>query len=209
MDKINVLIVEDDPMTKKLLEMFLHNCEKYTVVASIESAAIAEIYCTTNRIDLILMDVCTSLGASGLVAAEKIKKSYPKIKIIIITSMPEANFITRARNAGVDSFWYKEPNQENAIEVMNRTMEGESIYPEHAPVLKIGMATSEEFLPSELEVLRELTSGDTDEEIAKRLHLSPWTVRKYIKNMLEKTDFKSRTQLAIAAKETGIVIRGY
>ena len=48
-----------------------------------------------------------------------------------------------------------------------------------------------------------------DEEIAGSLNLSAWTVRKQVKNMLEKTGFKSRTQLAIAARESGIVIKGY
>ena len=61
----------------------------------------------------------------------------------------------------------------------------------------------------ELKILRELTSGDTDEEIAANLHLSIWTVRKYVKQMLEKTQFKSRTQLAVAARESGLVIKGY
>ena len=49
----------------------------------------------------------------------------------------------------------------------------------------------------------------TDEEIAANLHLSIWTVRKYVKQMLEKTQFKSRTQLAVAARESGLVIKGY
>ena len=49
----------------------------------------------------------------------------------------------------------------------------------------------------------------TDEEIAANLHLSIWTVRKYVKIMLEKTQFKSRTQLAVAARESGLVIKGY
>ena len=48
-----------------------------------------------------------------------------------------------------------------------------------------------------------------DEEIAGSLNLSAWTVRKQVKNMLEKTGFKSRTQFAIAARESGIVIKGY
>ena len=51
--------------------------------------------------------------------------------------------------------------------------------------------------------LRELTGGDTDEEIANTLNFSIWTVRKYVKIMLEKTGFKSRTQLAVAARESG------
>ena len=92
---------------------------------------------------------------------------------------------------------------------MDRTMNGGSVYPDTTPHLKVGEALNTEFTEAELRVLRELTSGDTDEEIAGSLNLSAWTVRKHVKNMLEKTDFKSRTQLAIAARESGIVIKCY
>ncbi|MGN1421698.1 MAG: response regulator [Eubacterium sp.] len=205
----NVLIVEDDSMARTLFEMFVKNNDNYKLTASIESASMAELYCVRNSVDLILMDVCTGFGSSGLEAAAKIKKAFPHIKIIIVTSQPECDFITRAKEAGVDSFWYKEPYEEVIIEIMNRTMAGESVYPDSTPQLKLGEAFSTEFTKTELEVLRELTSGDTDEEIANRLYLSTWTVRKYIKTMLEKTGFKSRTQLAVAARESGLVIKGY
>ena len=76
-------------------------------------------------------------------------------------------------------------------------------------MLKLGMASSIEFTPRELEVLRELTSGDTDDIIAERLHLSVHTVKKHIKNMFQKTGFTSRTQLAVMARKSGLVIRGY
>ena len=83
---IRVLIVEDDPMARKLLEIFVNESENYKLSNSIESAAMAELYCLTNQVDLILMDVCTAMDANGLEAAEKIKKNFPKIKIIIIFS---------------------------------------------------------------------------------------------------------------------------
>ena len=178
----NVLIVEDDPMARKLFEIILKNSNRYKIEAAIESASLAEFYCMTSPIDIILMDVCTALHASGLDAAAKIKKKYPHIKIIIVTSQPECDFIDRARSGGVDSFWYKEPSEDILLEIMDRTMAGESIYPDMTPMLKLGMASSIEFTPRELEVLRELTSGDTDDIIAERLHLSVHTVKKHIKN---------------------------
>ena len=204
-----VLIVEDDPMTRTLIEIYLKNSERYTIAGSIESASMAELYCLTRQVDLIIMDVCTALHASGLVAAEKIKKNHPRIKILMVTSQPECDFIRRARAAGVDSFWYKEPSAEVILDLLDRTVAGEHIYPDETPKLKIGMALNTEFSEQELNILRELTSGDTDEEIAANLHLSAWTVRKYVKQMLEKTQFKSRTQLAVAARESGLVIKGY
>ncbi len=206
---INVLMVEDDPMAKTLFEMYIEESENYKLIASIESAAMAELYCTTNKINLILMDILTELGASGLETAKKIKKNHPDIKIIIMTSLPECDFIDRAKDYGVDSFWYKTPSQKAIIEVMDKTVKGERVYPERNIDVKVGSAISKDFTDLELKVLREITTGDTDEVIAERLKLSPWTVRKYVKLLLDKTNFKSRTQLAVAARESGLVVKGY
>ena len=206
---INVMVVEDDPMARKLFEIILASSGRYNLTASIESASLAEFYCMTSDIDLILMDVCTALHASGLDAASKIKKKYPEIRIIIVTSQPECDFIDRARSSGVDSFWYKDPSEDILLEVMDRTMAGESIYPDTTPILDLGLAKSIEFTARELEVLRELTSGDTDDVIAERLNLSTHTVKKHIKSMFQKTGFTTRTQLAVMARDSGLVIRGF
>lgn len=205
----NVMIVEDDPMARKLFEMILQSSGRYYPVCSIESASVAELYCMRNNIDLILMDVCTALHASGLDAAGKIKKNYPQIKIIIVTSQPECDFISRARAGGADSFWYKSSEDEELLEIIDRTMAGESVYPDSIPSIKIGLADSTEFTDRELVVLRELTSGDTDEIIAERLNLSVHTVKKHIKSMFQKTGYTSRTQLAVNARESGLVIRDF
>lgn len=209
MNPVNVLIVEDDPMARTLLEIYLKNSGRYRLAAAIESAAMAELYCLNHQIDVIVMDVCTALNASGLEAAAKIKKHDPDIRIIIVTSQPECSFLTRAKKSGVDSFWYKESSEERFLSVLDRTMNGESVYPDKLPRLYVGTAMSTEFTETELQILRELTGGDTDEEIAGNLYLSVYTVRKYVKNMLEKTGFKSRTQLAVAARESGLVIKDY
>ena len=183
---VQVLIVEDDPMTRALFEIFIKESGRYAVAGSIESASMAELFCLTRRVDLIIMDVCTALHASGLLAAEKIKRTYPRIKIVIVTSQPECEFVSRARAAGVDGFWYKEPSAEKILSILDRIMEGEQIYPEITPDPVLGQAFRHEFTAQELRVLRELTCGDTDEEIAATLHLSTWTVRKYVKQMLER-----------------------
>ena len=117
---VKVLIVEDDPMARKLLEIFIKDSENYELVNSIESAAMAEFYCLTNPVDVILMDVCTAMDSNGLEAAEKIKSKFPAIKVIIITSQPECSFIDRAHAIGVDSFWYKEAEAEKILEVLDR-----------------------------------------------------------------------------------------
>lgn len=104
------------------------------------------------------------------------------------------------------AFGNKEVSSEPIIELMDRTMNGERVFPDTTPKIKFGNAMSTDFTERELEVLRELTSGDTNTEIAKRLYIAPGTVKNYIQYMLEKTGFKSRTELAVKAREAGLVI---
>lgn len=201
-----VMVVEDQAMPRQLFEAFIATSDKYTLVHSIKNADMADIYCEKSDIDLILMDVCTELNSNGLDAAERIKAKHREIKIIIVTSMPEFSYLERAKAIGVDSFWYKEVSEEPILELMDRTMAGESIYPDKTPDISFGLIKSSELSEKELLILRELTSGDTNAEIAERLQLSQFTVRDYVKSIMEKTGFHSRTELAVKARESGIVI---
>ncbi len=203
---IRVLIVEDDPMARQLLEIYVNQSGKYVLESAVESAALAEFCCRTRQVDLVLMDVCTGLNANGIEAAEKIKHYFPDIKIIIVTGQPECSFIDRARSAGVDSFWYKTAGKESLLEIMDRTMAGEHIYPETTPPLQLGNITSELLTERELEVLREVVAGETDAAIAEKLHISLRTVKGHIQTMRAKTGFRNRTELAVRARDCGLII---
>lgn len=203
---IQVLLVEDDPMARQLLEIYVNKSETYELAGSVESALFAEVFCRTHPVDVILMDVCTAMNANGIDAAQDIKKHLPQIKIIIITSQPECSFIDRAREAGVDSFWYKSATAEEIITVMDRTLAGESIYPDSTPILKIGDTVSGRFSERELEVLRLVVAGETDAVIAEKLFISMATVKTHIQNMKNRTGFRNRTELAVKARESGLVI---
>jgi len=202
-----VLIVEDQEMPRQLFEIFVGADEQFERVASISNAALAIDFCRHGDIDLILMDVLTGLGSNGLDAAEAIKKEFPQIKIIVVTSMPEASWLARAKAIGVDSFWYKEAQREPILEVMRRTMEGEHIFPDETPLVPFGFSSNHELSERELDVLRELISGDSNGEIGERLGISASTVKWHVQNMLEKTGMHTRTELAAAARSLGIVIR--
>ena len=202
---LKVLIVEEDPMVRRLFEIYINNSRNYTLTYSVESASMAEQYCLKNTVDLILMDICPIMNLSGLDAAAKIKKSFPEIRIII-TSRVQYNFVERAKSIGADSFWYKSPEESELLSIMDKTVAGEHVYPETPLTLKVGCALSVEFTDRELDVLREIITGDTNKEIAERLNMSQYTVRDYIQSMLEKTGFRNRTELAVKARECGLVI---
>ena len=206
MDKYKVLIVDDDPFARQLLGMFISQSENYEFAGTLISAALAEASVANRKVDLILMDVCTAMNANGIDAAEAIKKKYPDIKIIVITSQPEYSYITRARAVGVDSFWYKTVVQEEFLTLLDRTMAGERIFPDTTPTLNIGTALSVEFTESELKVLRLVVAGERDQDIADELGVSINTVRTHLRVMMDKTGIRSRTALAVRVRDAGFVI---
>lgn len=207
---INVLIVEDERLVQEAFKKYIESrSDKYKLIDSIINADNAEIICLNQKIDLILMDVCTSNNSSGLEAAKKIKNKCPNIKIIIVTSAPEFRFIDKAKKANVDSFWYKDSSKEELLSIMDKTMDGEKIFPDKTPSIKIGNARSEEFTKTELEILLHLVTGISTSEIASKMNISINTAKWHIKNLMEKTNSSSRTQLAIYASKARLVLPEY
>ena len=205
-DKINVMIVEDQAMPRQLFEAIIKTHPQFNLEVSIDNAAIADICCARHGIDLVLMDVVTKNGASGLAAAEKIKTQNRKVKIIIVTSMPECSYVERAKKIGVEGFWYKDFSVEPILTLVQRVLNGERVYPDEVPEVSLGLATSGELTARELEILREMTGGFTNTEIAEKLGISEKRVRNHVANMLEKTGFRNRTELAVRARESGLTI---
>ncbi len=201
-----VAIVDDQNITRQFFSYFIKESEDFELVATLKNGEEAIEYCCENDVDLILMDIVMIGGMNGLDASKEIKKLKPKIKIIIITSMPEVSYIDKARSIGVDSFWYKELEEVPILAVMERTMKGEHIYPDTTPELSIGNAKSTDFSEMELDVLREVTTGATNKEISEKLYISPATVNYYINDLLAKTGYKNRVQLAVKARLEGLVI---
>ena len=202
----NVLIVDDQRMSRQLFASIVEADPGYTVAAAVETAMFVDAWCAKGGIDLILMDVVMKDGSNGLVAAARIKTSYPEIKVIVVTSMPDPMFLKKAREIGVDSFWYKEVEAEPLLRVMDRTMAGEKVWPDGPPVVELGAARSSDFTEREIDVLRLLAEGLSDREISDRLHLSVPTVRYHVGNLISKTGCASRTELAVSAVRSGLTI---
>lgn len=91
-----VLIVEDQSMPRTLFEMYVNQSENYTLAGSISNADMTDYHCENSDVDLILMDICTSMGANGLEAAERIKAKFPKNKIIIVSYLNARIFLSKA-----------------------------------------------------------------------------------------------------------------
>ncbi|MBR5423195.1 MAG: response regulator transcription factor [Clostridia bacterium] len=206
MKKTRVMIVDDQAISRRMFEMCIEHSERYELAYSVKSAAVADIYLVNHDVELILMDILMNDGSNGLDAAEKIKKSMPEIRIVAVTSMVDTQFLTRARQIGVDSFWYKEADEVDILDVMDRTMAGESVYPDAPMAVRMGNIMSTDITGRELEVLREITSGASNAMVAQRLGITEGTVKVHVRNLLRKTGYASRTELAIKARMLGAAV---
>lgn len=201
-----IMIVDDQFVSRELFKLYIEQSPDYEVLYCIDTSMFADTYVLKAPLDLVIMDILMKDGSNGLDAAEKIKKLKPEVKIVAVTSMPEVSWMDRAREIGIESFWYKDVSEETILDIIERTLAGESIYPDSTPVVTLGLAKSSEFTPREIEVLRLLTTGVGNDEIAEKLDISQSTVKTHVKHLLEKTGFETRTQLAIQSRVTGFVI---
>ena len=201
-----VLIVEDQKMAQENMEAIVRSGENYTLAGIIPNAADAELFCMREAVDLILMDVCTARDENGIEAAAVIKKKFPKIKIVIVTSMAEHTFLEKAKEASADSFWYKDASRAELMDVMNRTVAGEHIFPDKTPEVKLGLTTSYELTQSELDVLRALMQSTGDEDAANMLGCSKANIRWHISRILDKTGYRTRMELLIAVAQKNLII---
>ena len=201
-----IMIVDDQFVSREMFKLYISQCPDYEVAYCVDTAMFADTYVLNSKRDLVIMDILMQDGSNGLEAAEKIKKLKPDLKIIAVTSMPEISWMDKAREIGIESFWYKEVSKETILEIIERTLAGESVYPSETPEVALGMVKSTELTPREIQVLRLLTTGVGNDEIAETLNISLNTVKTHIQHLLDKTGFANRTQLAIQARVTGFVI---
>ena len=198
-----MIIVEDQVILSDALKHRLNEEEDIEVKDTLRDASLAPDYCRKYVPDLVLMDVCTENDASGIAAAELIKKHDPDIFIVLMTGVPDITYLDRARDIGVESFVYKKMDTEELISVIRSTMKGYRTYPNEMqnPLKSDAVRLSER----ELEILKLFCMGKSRKEIADELGVKETTVKTLISRMLTKTDYSSMAKLVAFALANGYI----
>lgn len=198
-----VLIVDDHESISDSLSQALSKTGSFEVVGTLKDALHAELYCVKLKPDLILMDVCTEGGASGLEATKTIKENYPDIKIIVISGFDEITYGPRAKEVGAQAFVFKSKSLDFFVKIANDVMAGRSFFPE-PKIVPTAMGESP-LTEREMEVLRLACKHMTNKEIAEELFISEHTVKYHKANMLAKTGFKKTVDLAFYMISNGFI----
>ena len=203
--KISDAVVDDQRLARMYVDLFFRSSTRYELAASIPYAEDALEWCRQNKPDLVIMDVMMARGMDGLTAAALLKKEQPQIKIILATSMAQPEWMAQAQAAGIDSFWYKEYSRLPLLEIMDRTVDGESVYADTPPQAMLGKLPTSELTEQQKRLLSCLTLGIPNKEIAERMQISPLTVKSHLEQLMEKTGIHSRTELAVKASRLGLM----
>lgn len=199
---IRLMIVDDQKILLQGLAKLLESQPGIEVISSLSFSELVEAACDKLKPDLILMDICMEGKNSGIELTKKLKAKNPRQKIILMTGFQDVSFLHMARKAGADSFIYKESTAEDFVSCLERTMQGEHIFPDREAVVTFGKSGTT-LTKRELDILQLICQNLSYQEIAEKLGISKRTVSFHISNMLAKTGHKSIVGLAVEAANKG------
>lgn len=202
--KIKVIIADDDALIREGLKIILEADGRFEVTACAENGFQALQYCTSGHIDVALLDVRMPV-MDGLQASQKISETTAA-KPLILTTFDDDDFILKAIKNGARGYLLKNSPPVKIMDAIKMVHEGGIVMQDIAmeklkeglSVQKAASGIEEEGLTErELDIVKLISKGLSNKEIAKELFMSEGTVKNYISTILDKTSLQHRTQIAI------------
>jgi two-component system, NarL family, response regulator DevR len=210
MGKIKVLLVDDHEIVRLGLTTLLNDRPDLMVVGEAGTSAEAMQAVERHRPDVILMDIRIP-GAGGIETTRLIRERYDATKVVILSSYANDELVIRAIQAGAVGYVLKQVGNEELLRAIFAAARGEALLDPTITTRLLShvrenqrKADQEAFRVlsgREIDVLIELSTGQTNQEIAARLNLSEKTARNYVSTILEKLHLTNRTELAAYAVE--------
>lgn len=209
---IQVLVVDDHAMVRKGIKALLEECADIRVIGEAKNGVKAIELVEKLRPDVTLMDLSMP-GMDGIEAIQQIIAKNPAERIIVLTSYSGDDKLYPAIKAGAQGYLLKDAQPEELVQSIRNVYAGEpSLNPTITWRLLRGKSGAEttkrteaELSEREVEVLRLLTKGKTDQEIAKQLVLTDVTIRTHISRILSKLGLQNRVQAALFGIRSGLV----
>lgn len=215
-EPITVLIVDDHQIVREGVRAFLETQSDLQVVAEAQSGDQAVHLSILHVPDVVLMDLVMPGGIDGVEATRQVKNASPRTQIVVLTSFHEDEHIFPAIRAGALSYILKDIGPDELGEAVRKAARGEAvIHPRVATrviqevqgIRKDHTNPFTELTDREMEVLRLIAAGLSNQDIAEQLVISEKTVKGHVSNILGKLHVADRTQAAVYAWQKGIVRR--
>ena len=210
---MKILLCDDQAVIRDGLELLLNLEKDFEVVGLAQDGAEAVDLVKQKKPDLVLMDLNMPI-MNGIEATREIHAKFPEIKILVLTTYDDDEWVFDAVRAGASGYLLKDTPRQKIIEAIRGTMDGKSFLDPAVAGKLMNQVASKQTQPTsiladklterELDVLRLLAKGINNSEIAAQLHLSEGTVRNHVSAILDKLGVSDRTQAAVIAIQHGL-----
>lgn len=209
-ESIRVLIADDHAVVRRGLAALIGSESGMEVVGEAGDGQAAVDLASSLRPDVIVMDMMMP-NKDGIEATEEIMRSDAPANILALTSFSEDHNVIPAVRAGALGYLIKDSSADELLKAIREVAEGRSFLQPSLgarlvnQLVDSGNGKNSELTPREVDILRHVASGGSNQEIADSLNLSERTVGKHVTNILDKLQLSNRTQAALYALRTGMV----
>ncbi len=205
----SIVLIDDHHIVRQGLEFLISTVEGLDIQASFSDGDAFIKYLNENNMpDLVLLDLVMP-KMNGIEVTHYIKKYYPYIKVLVLTSYVDDEYVMSAINEGADGYEIKDVEPQKLIATITKVLNNEKII--HPKAKNVIDAIHEKphfnnkLSKREMEVLKEMVKGKTNKDIAKSLFVSEKTVKTHVSHIFNKLQVSDRTQAAIYAIENKLI----
>ena len=214
--KSNILIVEDHELTRFGLKTAFESCDFVESIYEAESAESALEILEQNPLDLVIMDLGLP-GMNGIDATKEVKTRKDDIKVVVLTSHNDVQEVLNSLKAGANAYCSKEINPKRLTDVVQSVLDGASWFDPSIAHIVLEAASKfqqEEKMKSdrdygltsrEAQILKLITEGYSNNEIANQLFVSINTTKAHVASILQKLEVDDRLQAALKALKEKLV----
>ncbi|WP_026065300.1 response regulator [Amphibacillus jilinensis] len=209
---LSILIVEDQVLVRQGLKMMIETDEELKVIGEADNGKEAVTLCEKHCFDLVILDIRMPI-MNGLEATRIIRKRWPNLKILILTTFNDEDYALEALKNGANGYMLKNADADQLIRSIRSCLQG-GLSIEDQVAAKVMPALIQEnqqvdidpqLTKRELDIITGIGQGLSNREIAEDLFLSVGTIKNHISVILDKLDLRDRTQIAIYAIRHHIV----
>ena len=204
---IRVLLADDHPVVRSGIRAELDGAEGIEVVGEASSGDEALRLVEELRPDVLVLDVVMP-GMDGVEATCLLRERHPDLRILALSAYEDNEYVFGLLSAGAVGYVLKEEALDTVVEAIRAASRGETWLSKRVEEKVVRRATGEEEVPltgRELEVLRLMAKGWSNQRIAKELSITERTVRFHVENILTKLGVRSRTEAVVEGVKRGLV----
>jgi DNA-binding NarL/FixJ family response regulator len=212
---IKILIADDHHVVRRGLIFFLNTQDDIEVIGEASNGEEALSLVKELRPDIVVMDLAMPV-LDGIEATKRIKIEGLAVKVMILTSFYDQDHILPAIEAGAAGYYLKDSDPDELVSAIRKIHDGEKQFHSKVTTQLVSALTGkvetkndeslqDKLTKREMDVLKEITRGKSNKEIAASLFITEKTVKTHVSNILAKTQLQDRTQLALYAVRNGIL----